>query len=247
MRMATTSDVVRIRPPLPAANAPVAAKSRALVQSARRLIPIVACLRSRAANGSTERLGAARARSATFEKAQVGLLTMDPVYPSSYNVHVPIKKLNLRRKRSWVFADSRGLSRRWLSPVPARSLSGLAGAARAADVVVPGATDFPESMSASSDGTLYFSSFGNGRVWRAKPGEAQASEFIKTGSNGLASALGVLADDKSNTLYVCSDDFSAGGIKIPGASMGTSLKLFDLKSGEAKGSIRRAGANDLVQ
>jgi sugar lactone lactonase YvrE len=126
----------------------------------------------------------------------------------------------------------------------------LAGASRAADVVVPGATDFPESMSASSDGTLYFSSFGNGRVWRAKPGEAQASEFIKSGSNGLASALGVLADDKSNTLYVCSDDFSAGGIKIPGASTGTSLKLFDLKSGEAKGSIPVPGqttlCNDIV-
>jgi sugar lactone lactonase YvrE len=124
------------------------------------------------------------------------------------------------------------------------------GAARAADVVVPGATDFPESMSASSDGTLYFSSFANGRVWRAKPGEAQASEFIKSGSNGLASALGVLADDKSNTLYVCSDDFSAGGIKIPGASTGTSLKLFDLKSGEAKGSIPVPGqttlCNDIV-
>jgi sugar lactone lactonase YvrE len=124
------------------------------------------------------------------------------------------------------------------------------GAARAADVVVPGSTDFPESMSASSDGTLYFSSFGNGRVWRAKPGEAQASEFIKSGSNGLASALGVLADDKSNTLYVCSDDFSAGGIKIPGASTGTSLKLFDLKTGEAKGSIPVPGqttlCNDIV-
>ncbi len=93
-------------------------------------------------------------------------------------------------------------------------------AARAADVVVPGSTDFPESMSASSDGTLYFSSFGNGRVWRAKPGETQASEFIKSGSNGLASALGVLADDKSNTLYVCSNDFSAAGIKIPGGTAG---------------------------
>ena len=126
----------------------------------------------------------------------------------------------------------------------------LAGAARAADVVVPGTTDFPESMSASADGTLYFSSFANGRVWRAKPGETQASEFIKSGSNGLASALGVLADDKSNTLYVCSDDFSAGGIKIPGASAGTSLKLFDLKSGEAKGSIPVPGqttlCNDIV-
>ena len=123
------------------------------------------------------------------------------------------------------------------------------GAARAADVVVPGSTDFPESMSASSDGTLYFSSFGNGRVWRARPGEGQASEFIKTGTNGLASALGVLADDKSNTLYVCSDDFSAAGIKIPGETA-TSLKLFDLKTGEPKGSIATPGTatlcNDIV-
>src|SRR5580693_660393 len=123
------------------------------------------------------------------------------------------------------------------------------GASRAADVVVPGATDFPESMSASSDGTLYFSSFGNGRIWRAKPGETTASEFIKSGSNGLASALGVLADDKSNTLYVCSDDFSAAGIKIPGGTA-TSLKLFDLKTGEPKGSIPTPGqatlCNDIV-
>ena len=124
-----------------------------------------------------------------------------------------------------------------------------AGPARAADVVVPGTTDFPESMTASADGTLFFSSFGNGRVWRAKPGETQASEFIKSGSNGLSSALGVLADDKSNTLYVCSDDFSAAGIKIPGGTA-TSLKLFDLKTGEAKGSIPTPGlptlCNDIV-
>jgi sugar lactone lactonase YvrE len=114
------------------------------------------------------------------------------------------------------------------------------GSARAADVVVPGSTDFPESMSASSDGTLFFSSVGNGRIWRAKPGEAQASEWIKSGANGLASALGVLADEKSNTLYVCSVDFSAAGIKIPGGTA-TSLKLFDLKTGEPKGSIPTPG------
>jgi sugar lactone lactonase YvrE len=65
----------------------------------------------------------------------------------------------------------------------------------------------------------------------------------------LASALGVLADDKSNTLYVCSDDFSAAGIKIAGGTA-TSLKLFDLKTGEAKGSIATPGqptlCNDIV-
>jgi sugar lactone lactonase YvrE len=128
-------------------------------------------------------------------------------------------------------------------------LLGAGKSAQAGDVVVPGNTDFPESMHASADGTLYFSSFGNGRIWRAKPGETQASEWIKQGSNGLASALGVLADDKSNTLYVCSDDFSAAGITIPGATP-TALKLFDLKSGEPKGSIPLPGkttlCNDIV-
>jgi sugar lactone lactonase YvrE len=129
------------------------------------------------------------------------------------------------------------------------AILGWAGLAHATDVVVPGTTDFPESMHASADGTLYFSSFGNGRIWRAKPSETQASEFIKSGSNGLASALGVLADDKSNILYVCSDDFSAAGINIPGATA-TSLKLFDLKTGEPKGSIPTPGqatlCNDIV-
>lgn len=121
------------------------------------------------------------------------------------------------------------------------AILGAAGPARAAaDVVVPGTTDFPESMHASADGTLYFSSFGGGRIWRAKPGETQASEWIKQGSNGLASALGVLADDKSNRLYVCSDDFSSAGIKIPGGTA-TSLKLFDLKTGEPKGSLPLPG------
>src|ERR1700690_2275736 len=91
--------------------------------------------------------------------------------------------------------------KRSLAPLAFASSCAIAlaagGAARAADVVVPGATDFPESMSASADGTLYFSSFGNGRVWRAKPGEAQASEFIKTGSNGFGLGPGGLWGEKT--------------------------------------------------
>ena len=144
---------------------------------------------------------------------------------------------------------------RVLAPLALASSCAIAlaagGAARAADaVVVPGSTDFPESMTATSDGTLFFSSFGNGRIWRAKPGETTASEFIKSGSNGLASALGVLADEKSNTLFVCSNDFSGAGIKIPGGTPGASLKTFDLKTGEAKASIPLSGqttlCNDIV-
>jgi streptogramin lyase len=111
------------------------------------------------------------------------------------------------------------------------------GAARAGNVVVPGSTDFPESMTATADGTLFFSSLAGGRIFRAAPGATQATEWIKQGDNGLASALGVLADEKSGTLYACSVDLSGGGITIPTGATPGALKLFDLKTGAAKGSV----------
>ncbi|HEY4040434.1 MAG TPA: hypothetical protein VGM32_01165 [Rhodopila sp.] len=114
------------------------------------------------------------------------------------------------------------------------ALLGTSGQVRAADVVVSGSTDFPESMSAGADGTLYFSSLAGGRIFRAAPGATQAREWIKPGSNGLDSALGVLADSKTNTLYVCSDDMSFAGITLPTGETPTALKTFDLKSGAAK-------------
>src|ERR1700677_4806071 len=62
--MATTSEVVRTRPPPSAANAPVAAKSKALVTIAGRLIPTVAFLRARPAGGAAERPAFAHLRAA---------------------------------------------------------------------------------------------------------------------------------------------------------------------------------------
>jgi hypothetical protein len=48
---------------------------------------------------------------------------------------------------------------------------------------------------------------------------------------------------------MCADDFSGAGLKIPGETA-TSLKLFDLKTGEPKGSIATPGqatlCNDIV-
>jgi sugar lactone lactonase YvrE len=117
------------------------------------------------------------------------------------------------------------------------ALLGTARPADAADVLVPGTTDFPESITASADGTLFFSAMAGGRISRAAPGASQASEWIKQGSNGLSSVLGVLADDKTNTLYACSADMSWGGIAIPTGNTQGALKLFDLKTGAPKGSI----------
>ena len=132
---------------------------------------------------------------------------------------------------------------------------GLLGAgktAQAADVIVPGNTDFPESMTGTADGTLFFSSFAGGRVFRSAPGATEAKEWIKQGANGLSSVLGVLADPKSNTLYACSDDVRWGGITVPGGDEVTALKLFDLTTGEPKSQsaapcLETVRANGAVQ
>ena len=83
-----------------------------------------------------------------------------------------------------------------------------AGAAMAAapltEVVIDGKNVFNESMHATPDGYLYFGSSGTGSVYRAKPGEAKATLFIDGATVGIKSALGVFADPKSNTLYLCS-------------------------------------------
>jgi hypothetical protein len=47
----------------------------------------------------------------------------------------------------------------------------------------------------------------------------------------------VLADEKSRTLYVCSNDLSGSGVAGPGETKGAWLKTFDLATGAPKGSF----------
>jgi streptogramin lyase len=103
-------------------------------------------------------------------------------------------------------------------------------------VNVPFPHDFAESITATSDGALIFSSFAGGRISRAAPGAKEASEWIKPGTNGLLSVLGVLADEGSNTLYACSVDASAFGVVVPSGTKPGALKSFDLKTGTPKAS-----------
>ncbi len=93
---------------------------------------------------------------------------------------------------------------------------------------------FPESITSSANGTVYAGST-KGVVYRALPGSAQATAWIThNDQNGMLSILGVLADDKSNTLWLC----SAPNFFGPELSKGTSaLKAFDLQSGRFKGSF----------
>jgi streptogramin lyase len=108
---------------------------------------------------------------------------------------------------------------------------------------------FPESVTSISDGTLYAGSFNLGGVIKIAPG-GKAEQFIKPGAAGSRSVLGVLADEKSGTLYVCSNDITGFGVPGPGDTKGAWLKTFDLSSGAPKGSVElpnpKALCNDIA-
>jgi sugar lactone lactonase YvrE len=104
-------------------------------------------------------------------------------------------------------------------------------AAEARDIVVDDTMVFPESMSSLPDGTIFIGS-AKGIVFRALPGESHAKAWIKpTPENGLHTLLGVLADDKSNTLWTCTLPSAFGG---PPSTEPSALMAFDLKTGKRK-------------
>src|SRR6478736_474254 len=85
----------------------------------------------------------------------------------------------------------------------------------------------PENLTSSEDGTVYFGSTAKGTIYRAAPGASQAEPWIQASTAGLTNVLGVLAHDKTNTLWVCQN--STGGRGAPVAGQ-TALRSFDLKS-----------------
>jgi hypothetical protein len=101
-------------------------------------------------------------------------------------------------------------------------------------IEVPGDRAYPESISAAPDGTLYVSSLASGGIARIKPGASKAEPWIKPGAFDSRSTFGVLVDERSNLLWVCSNDMSGVGVPGPSAVPGSFLKGFDLATGEGK-------------
>ena len=114
----------------------------------------------------------------------------------------------------------------------------MVSAAFAADsrteITLPGTRVFPESITSTSDGTLIVGSLGHGNVMRIAPGQTTADEWIKPGTNGLNSVLGVYADEKNKLLWVCSN-------KLGPTGDATAAKTFDLKTGAPKDSYALPG------
>jgi sugar lactone lactonase YvrE len=106
------------------------------------------------------------------------------------------------------------------------------------EITLPGTRVFPESITSTADGTLIVGSLGHGNILRIAPGKTEAEEWIKAGTGGLNSVLGVYADEKRNLLWVCSNKFAKTG-------EATSVKTFDLIRGATKNTYALPGADPL--
>ena len=107
-------------------------------------------------------------------------------------------------------------------------------AADRTEITFADARIFPESLTSTKDGTLFFGSLGQDSVYRATSSGTKAEVWIQPKSNGLSTVLGVLADEKSGTLWVCA---SATGGRNGAPVVGeTALKAFNLKTAAFKAS-----------
>ena len=118
--------------------------------------------------------------------------------------------------------------------IAALSLAHGAGAQDRTEVTIADTGVQAENLTSSRDGTVYFGSMAKGTIYRAAPGAGRAEPWILASTAGLTRVLGVLADDQSNTLWVCQNATDGrGGAPVTGQ---TALRAFDLKSGAAKGT-----------
>ena len=114
--------------------------------------------------------------------------------------------------------------------------------AHAASIELSGKQVYPESLSATADGTLYIGSAGAGGVLRVAPGSMTAEPWVAPAAFGSRSVLGVFVDEHRGLLWVCSDDLASAKIDSPGSGP-TSLKGFDLQSGAGRVSVDLPGSD----
>jgi sugar lactone lactonase YvrE len=105
------------------------------------------------------------------------------------------------------------------------------------DVTISDDSPASESLTSTNDGALIISSTTKSEIFRAAKGAPTADVWIKPGTNGLQRVLGVLADERSGTLWACSSG-------SPGSAP-TALKTFELKTGAPKGSYDLPGGTGL--
>lgn len=102
---------------------------------------------------------------------------------------------------------------------------------------------FPESITSMRDGTLITGSVGSGGLFKAAPGELRATRWIAAGDNGLMNTFGVLADEPSNTLWVCSSSMDPPEVGAPAVE--PALYNYELATGTFRSRYPLPGGNGL--
>jgi sugar lactone lactonase YvrE len=102
----------------------------------------------------------------------------------------------------------------------------------APDIRIADRDVFPESLSADRMGRLYVGS-AKGIVFRTAPRGNVAQPWIRPDTaNGILSILGVLVDERSRTLWICSSPMPFRQPPVTGVS---AVIAFDLHNGRLKG------------
>jgi hypothetical protein len=85
--------------------------------------------------------------------------------------------------------------------------AGAPGTCAAGEILMPGASTFPEGVAAAPDGTLYFGSLTSGEVFAHADCDEFPSPFADVGE---VSAVGMVVDDERGALWVCAANSSTG-------------------------------------
>jgi outer membrane protein assembly factor BamB len=110
-------------------------------------------------------------------------------------------------------------------------LATVARAEAASPVTVNDTRVFPESISATSDGTLLIAGSEKGIIYKAPPGATTAEPWItreKAGFEGFL--LGIYADERHHVFYVCSN--------VIGPPRRAAFVAFDLETGTKKATYQ---------
>ena len=126
-------------------------------------------------------------------------------------------------------------------------LAALATPALAAsDVVVDAPQAFPESLGSTPNGTLYIGSINRGEVYRALPGQTHATVWISKQAGNFGIVLGVLADARSATLYVCDDNADHAYLKTFSLKTAGLIKSYEFPGGGLCNDIALKGKDAYV-
>lgn len=100
---------------------------------------------------------------------------------------------------------------------------------------LPGSKFYPESITASADGTLYVGSLLTGEVLKFAPGSTKPTTFLAAGM--AKGVTGVMVEDSSNTLLLCAIDPTFMN------PAGNNLRRYSLADGTLKATYAFPGAN----